>query len=109
MTQPEQPWMPGHDDIPWTVALINPHGDRHLALNDQEGRFYRLWQHREPEPLHTGDAIILRPSDIDQIIKHAIIWITNHPDHPRCFELSDEIALGAKTLVLHYAKQAGAR
>lgn len=29
MTPPEKPWMPGHADIPWAVALINPHGDRH--------------------------------------------------------------------------------
>lgn len=108
MSQTEQPWMPGPADIPWTTALINPHGDRHLALNDQEGRFYRLWQHQSPEPLHTGDAIILRPSDIDQIIKFSMIWIMNNPGDPRCYELSDEIAAGAKALVLYYAKQAGA-
>ncbi|HEY3683568.1 MAG TPA: hypothetical protein VGL93_11035 [Streptosporangiaceae bacterium] len=108
MSQTEQPWMPGPDDLPWTFSLINPHGDRHLAFNDEEGRFYRLWQHQPPEPLHTGDAIILRPSDIDQIIRCSIIWITKNPGHPRCYDLSDEIAAGSKVLVLHYAKQAGA-
>jgi hypothetical protein len=101
--------MPGPKDIPWTVALINPHGDRHLAFNDQEGRFYRLWQHRQPQPLHTGEAILLRPSDIDQIIKNAMLWIMNNPDHPRGYDLADELAAGAKAVVLHFAEQAGAR
>ena len=109
MTQPEQPWAPGPEDIPWTFALINPHGDRHLAFNDQEGRFYRLWQHQPPEPLHTGEAVLLRPSDIDQIIKHSMIWIMNNPRHPRSYDLSDELAAGAKAVVVHFAQQAGAR
>ncbi|MFI9455020.1 hypothetical protein [Amycolatopsis sp. NPDC052450] len=108
MSKPEEPWMPGRDDVPWTVALINPHGDRHLAFNGEEGRFYRLWQHQRPEPLHTGDAILLRPSDIDQIIKHCVIWITDHPGHPRSYALSDEMAAGAKAVVMHFATQAGA-
>jgi hypothetical protein len=104
MNQPERPWIPGPADMPWTTTLINPHGDRHLGFNDQEGRFYRLWQHRRPEPLHTGEAIMLRPSDIDQIIKLAMIWVINHPTHPRSYEISDEIAAGAKTVVLHFAE-----
>lgn len=108
MSQSEHPWSPGPDDIPWTVALINPHGDRHLALNDQEGRFYRLWQHKPPQPLHTGEAILLRPSDIDQIIKCSMIWIIDHPGHPRGYALSDEIATGAKAVVIHFAEQARA-
>lgn len=109
MSQPEQPWRPGPDDIPWTTALLNPHGDRHLAFNDKEGRFYRLWQHQPPEPLHTADAILLRPSDIDQIIKCSMVWILKNPDQPRCYELGDEIAAGAKAAVMYFAKQAGAR
>ena len=49
-TQPEQPWMPGYDDLPpWTTFLINPHGDRHLGFNDDECQFYRIWQHRPPK------------------------------------------------------------
>jgi len=24
--------MPGPDDLPWTISLINPHGDRHLGF-----------------------------------------------------------------------------
>ncbi|MFC9930041.1 hypothetical protein [Streptomyces sp. NPDC127190] len=67
--QPEQPWQPGPNDLFFTTHLISPYGDRHLGFNDADGRFYRLWQHHQPEPLHTGDATLLRPSDIDQIIK----------------------------------------
>ncbi|MEV5689353.1 hypothetical protein AB0L68_40335 [Streptomyces sp. NPDC052164] len=57
MSQPEQPWQPGPNDLPFTTHLINPHGDRHLGFNGDDGRFYRLWEHRRPEPLHVGDAI----------------------------------------------------
>lgn len=109
MSQPEQPWIPGPNDIPWGVCLFNPHGDRHLAFNEHEGRFYRLWQYQPPEPLHTGEAILLRPSDIDQIIKEAMIWVIRHPNDPRSYDISDEIAAGAKALVRHFtgARPAG--
>jgi hypothetical protein len=105
MNQQEDPWIPGRSDIPWTVALINPHGDRHLAFNDREGRFYRLWQRRPPQPLHAGEAVLLRPSDVDHIIKTATTWIINNSAHPRAYELSDEIAAGTKALVTHFATQ----
>jgi hypothetical protein len=103
VSQPEQPWMPGPGDLPWTVHLINPQGDRHLGFNEQEGRFYRLWQHREPQPLHAAQAILLRPSDIDQIIKIAMIWVMEHHGDPRSGALVDEMAAGAKSVVLHFA------
>lgn len=109
MSQPERPWVPDPHDLPWTTHLLNPHGDRHLGFNDQEGRFYRLWQHQPPEPLHAGDAILLRPSDIDLIIKVAMIWVIQHPTDPRSYAVSDEIAAGAKAAVLHFAGLAGAR
>jgi len=98
----EDPWMPGPQDLPWTICLVNPQGDRHLGFNDEQGRFYRLRQHRQPEPLHTGDAILLRPSDIDQIIKVAVAWVARHPTDPRSSVLCDEIAAGAKAAVLHF-------
>ncbi|MCX4774945.1 hypothetical protein OG322_40375 [Streptomyces sp. NBC_01260] len=103
MSQPEQPWQPGPNDLPFTTHLINPHGDRHLGFNDVEGRYYRLWQHKAPERLHTGDAIFLRPSDINQIISYAMTWVRNHPDDPRGHELIDEVAAGAKGIVMHFA------
>ncbi|MEU6672454.1 hypothetical protein [Streptomyces sp. NPDC046727] len=77
LSQPEQPWQPGPNDVPFTTRLISPHGDRHPGFNDADGRFHRLWQHRRPGPLHTGDTILLRPSDIDQIIKFSMLWVKN--------------------------------
>ncbi|MFF1446373.1 hypothetical protein [Streptomyces sp. NPDC058295] len=68
MSQQEQPWQPGPNDLPFTTHLISPHGDRHLGFNEDEGRYYRLWQHKSHEQLHTGEAIFLRPSDINEII-----------------------------------------
>ncbi|MFC8668551.1 hypothetical protein [Streptomyces sp. NPDC057199] len=108
MSQPEQPWHPGPNDLPFTTNLINPHGDRHLGFNDEEGRFYRLWQHRQPEPLHTGDAVLLRPSDVDQIIQFSVLWVKNHPSDPRSNTLTDELAAGVKAVVLHFAQAAQA-
>jgi hypothetical protein len=99
----EQPWLPGPANLPFTLTLLNPMGDRHLAFDDDCGQFYRLWQHRSPEPLTTQDAIRLRPSDIDMIIKTAGAWILSHTAHPRAGELIDEIAAGAKGIVLYFA------
>ena len=108
MPQPERPWSPGPRDIPWSIALINPEGDRHLAFNDHEGRFYRLWQHQPPQAMHAAEAILLRPSDIDQIIKCSLSWMLNHPGHPRCYELGDEVAAGAKAVVVYFTQHARA-
>ena len=103
MNETEQPWIPGPDDMPFTITLLNPHGDRHLAFDTTEGRFYRLWQGKAPEPVLASDAIRLRPSDIDQIIKFAGIWVLSHASEPHAKELFDEIASGAKATVRHFA------
>ncbi|MET7685769.1 hypothetical protein [Streptomyces sp. NPDC005423] len=50
----------------------------------------------------------MRPSDIDQIIKFSMIWVKNHPTHPRSSDLSDELAAGAQAVVLHFAQAAQA-
>lgn len=108
MSQQEAPWQPGPKDLPFAISLINPHGDRHLAFNNEDGRFYRLWQYKSPEPLHTGQAILLRPSDVDQIIKFSMLWAMKHPTHPRSEALIDEVAVGAKAAVMHFAEAAQA-
>lgn len=108
MSQQEQPWEPGPKDLPFTTHLINPHGDRHLGFNDVEGRYYRLWQYKVPEPLHAGEAILLRPSDINLIISFAMIWVRKHPADPRGYELIEEIAAGSKAAVMHFAQAAQA-
>lgn len=106
MTPPERSWIPDLADLPWRVYLVDPQGVRHLGFNDEEGRFYRLWPDREPTPLHTGEAIALRPSDIDQIVKLCFLWLRTHPGHPRCGALADEVAAGSKVIVLHFAELA---
>jgi hypothetical protein len=104
----ETPWMPTHpDQLPWTVSLINRHGIRHLGLSDDTGIWHRLWENRPPEPMHAGEAIFLRPSDVDQIIKASMYWSGKHWSNPRAGMLNDEIAEGVKQLVLHYAAAAG--
>jgi hypothetical protein len=105
---PEQPWVPGPEEMPFTTILLNPLGDRHLAFDDDNGRFCRLWQHRSPEPLTADEAIRLRPSDIDVIIKVALVWIVGHHDDPRSYTLVDELAAGAKAVVKHFGKAAQA-
>jgi hypothetical protein len=37
------------------------------------------------------------------------MWITTHPGHHRADDLLDEIARGAKAIVVHFAGLAGAR
>ena len=107
MSEQETPWMPGHEHAPFTVALVNPHGTRHLGFDLQTGIWHRLWQHRPPEPLHTGEAVLLRPSDVDLIIKTSMSWSARNWGHQRAGMLTDELAAGVKQLVLHYAASAG--
>ncbi|NVK80290.1 hypothetical protein [Streptomyces morookaense] len=79
MSQPEQPWQPGPDDLPFTTHLTNPHSDRHPGFND-----------------------------VDQIIKLSVIWTKTHPADPRSDALADEVAAGTKAVVLHVAQTAQA-
>jgi hypothetical protein len=101
MSEKEEPWLPGPDDVPFVFTLLNPLGDRHLAFDFDAAQFYRLWQHRAPEPLDAGEAICLRPSDIDMIIKLVGAWLYGHPTDPRGSALVDGIAAGAKAVVVH--------
>lgn len=108
MNQPEQPWIPGPEDSPWTVNLWNlATGDRHLAFDHHNGRFYRLWQGCAPQELNTAEAMLLRPSDVDLIIRNALWWVRQNPDHSRAETIAAEVAGGAKALVAHYAHRAG--
>ncbi len=104
MSRPERPWMPGPHDTHVDFALINPEGDRHIGFVQRDGCWYRLWQGRQPELFkHAGEAILLRPSEIGEIIKISMAWVTAHPGHPHGADLVDQIAAGAKTAVAHLA------
>ncbi|MDJ0347609.1 hypothetical protein QMK19_41095 [Streptomyces sp. H10-C2] len=48
--------------------------------------------------------ILLRPSDIDQIITFSMIWVKSHSTDLRSNALIDELAAGAKGVVLHFAQ-----
>ncbi|MEV8204252.1 hypothetical protein AB0P40_02220 [Streptomyces sp. NPDC079189] len=61
-----------------------------------------------PERLHTGDTTFLRPSDINQIISNAMIWVRNHPEDPRGYEPIGEVAASPKAIVMHFAQAAQA-
>jgi hypothetical protein len=100
----EQPWTPcTPDQIPFDITLTSPDGTRHLAFDNQTGRWHRLWQHRTPQALHTGEAVFLRPGDVDQIVVVSNIWSIRHRDHPRSSALVNELADGVKQLVMHLA------
>jgi len=104
----ERPWTPSPAQAPFAFILANPEGDRHLAFDEETGRWLRLWQHREPEPLHTGRAVLLRPSDVDSIIKISSVWSMRNAGAERADDLIDELAEGVRQLVLHFARAAGA-
>jgi hypothetical protein len=91
------------------MLLLNPRGTRHLSFKQSTGTWWRLWQQHPAEPLSADRAALLRPSDIDVIIKISVMWITTHPGHQRADDLLDEIARGAKAIVVHFAGLAGAR
>ncbi|TDD37845.1 hypothetical protein E1287_07245 [Actinomadura sp. KC06] len=90
------------------MLLLNPEGDRHMAFDPANGQFYRLWQHKAPEQINGGEAILLRPTDIDLVLKQAMTWIMQHPGTDRAYRLGDEIIAGAKTAVVYFAQRAGA-
>lgn len=103
--QPDQrPWavQPHHfDDV--DVVLASPAGLNHLGFDNAGGRWFLLQQFGSSLPISAGDAIMLRPADIDLIIKQSWGWAQSRAGHPRCLQLSDEISAGAKTILLHFA------
>jgi hypothetical protein len=80
-----------------------------LSFDQRTGVWWRLWQHRRPEPLGADGAAMLRPSDIDTIIRLGNVWIMRNPTHPRASALTDEMARGAKALILHFAQRASTK
>ncbi|MGX6607489.1 hypothetical protein ACWKSP_35995 [Micromonosporaceae bacterium Da 78-11] len=104
----EQPWFP--DQTRWHTVLVNPHGIRHLAFDDQHGQWLRIYHDGTAQPMTAAEAIFLRPSDVDAIIKISMIWYGRQGlRHPRGGRLIDEVAAGAKNVILHFAERAGHR
>lgn len=107
MSEQETPWSPGPHDTPFAFTLVNPNGTGHLAFDQESGVWHRIWQHRAPQPLHTGAAVLLRPSDIGTIIKISMNWSGTNWRKPRAGLLIDELAEGVQQVVLYYARAAG--
>lgn len=106
MKEREQPWTPGPDHTDLDFTLVNPEGDRHIGMSLDEGRIYRIWQHSAPEPLHWGAAVLLRPTDVDTIVRWAALWIQRNPESPHCSAVADELAAGVKAAIDHFASKA---
>lgn len=103
--QPDQrPWavQPHHFDGV-DVVLASPAGLNHLGFDHAGGRWFQLQQFGSPLPISAGEAIMLRPADINVIIKQSWGWAQSHAGRPRCLELSDEISAGAKAVLMHFA------
>jgi hypothetical protein len=97
----EQPWMPG-PDAPWQWMLVNPEGTRHLAF--EKGNWLRIHADHTSDRLSVTEAMALRPSDIDTIIKWTVMWCMDAgASTKRATELIDDMADGARNLVVYLA------
>jgi hypothetical protein len=99
----ENPWIPG-PDLPWRRLLVSPDGTRHLAFD--KGQWLRVYADRTTERLSVGQTMALRPSDIDTIIKWTVLWcMAEGIGTNRANELIDDLANGARTLVVYLASE----
>jgi hypothetical protein len=80
------------------MVLLNPEGTRHLAF--ETGQWLRIYEDMTTQPLTVGEAMALRPSDIDTIIKWTVVWSRTDRTQ-RADDLIDEMATGVRGLV-HY-------
>jgi hypothetical protein len=86
--------------------LLNPEGTRHLAF--EQGKWLRIYEDTTSKPLTVGDAMALRPSDIDTIVTWTVAWSKGNTTH-RADELIDELATGVRVLVHYLMSRAGMR
>jgi hypothetical protein len=104
----EQPWFPG-PELPWQFVLTNPEGTRHLAFDHQRGGWLRVFRDGSSKPLRPSEAVLLRPSDVDTIIKWTVAWGLEGGRGNRAQELVDDLAAGVKAAILYFADRAGHR
>jgi len=105
------------DVQPWTVQphhfggvdviLASPAGVNHLGFNEAGAQWLHLQQSGPPTGITAGEAIMLRPADIDFIIKKCWGWALTHSGNPRSYELCDEVSAAAKAVLMHFAQAAG--
>lgn len=100
----QRPWaVQPHHFGGMDVVLASPSGVNHLGFSRAGAQWLHLKQSGPHGRITAGEAVLLRPVDIDQIIKISWEWAGSNPGHPRCLELSDEISSAAKSVLLHFA------
>jgi hypothetical protein len=104
----ERPWIPG-TGAPGMV-LLNPEGTRHLSFDMQKGAWSRLLENNRLQPLQVSEAVRLRPSDVDTIIKWTVLYcLRKGPNNKQVNELIDDLADGMKMTFSYLIQQAGLR
>lgn len=110
----ETPWQPDadyitrHNLLAYRTVLVSPAGICHLAFNSLTGGWVRLLQDGSTQKVTAGEAALLRPADVDQIIKITVGWSWFMPaSDNRRNEMVNDLAAGVKRLVLAMAAKAG--
>jgi hypothetical protein len=92
------------------MVLVNPEGTRHLSFDMERGAWFRLLENGSSSPLSVSDAIRLRPSDVDTIIKWTILYCLRHGSGSKHVnELIDDLADGMKVTISYLIQSAGLR
>jgi hypothetical protein len=102
----EHPWVP--QGIRGGMVLVNPEGTRHLSFDMKKGAWLRLLENDSPRPLSVSEAIRLRPSDVDTIIKWTMVYcLERGSKDKRVNELIDDLANGMKVTISYLIQRAG--
>ena len=90
------------------MVLMNPEGTRHLSFDMAQGAWFRLLENAPPSPLSVSEAILLRPSDVDTIIKWTIVYcMENGSKSKRVNDLIDDLADGMRATISYLIQRAG--
>jgi hypothetical protein len=104
----ERPWKPSSGGP--GLVLVNPEGTRHLMFADDKGQWYRIFESGTSQPLQVDEAIRLRPSDVDTIIKWTFVWCLQQASgDERVTKLIEDLAYGLKVTISYLIQQAGLR
>jgi hypothetical protein len=87
---------------------MNPEGTRHLSFDTEQGAWFRLLENAPPSPLPVSEAILLRPSDVDTIIKWTVLYCMQHGSKSKHVnELIDDLADGMRATISYLIQRAG--
>jgi hypothetical protein len=92
------------------MILLNPEGTRHLSFDPEQGVWYRLLEDDSPRELSVSEAVRLRPSDVDSIIKWTMLYCLRHSSESKHVnELIDDLADGMRVTISYLIQRAGLR